>query len=44
MNDMEYKEREGGCIFCGDGDTLENGYCFSCNETADDMGIDLEEL
>lgn len=32
------------CLFCGDADVLENGYCFVCNETAEEMGFEIEDL
>ena len=44
MPTLDFSEKPGECIFCGDGDILENGYCLACNDTAEDMGIDIEEL
>lgn len=32
------------CGSCGDNDPEDNGFCYTCNETADEMGLDLGEL
>lgn len=30
------------CVFCGD--SIEEEMCMSCEETASDLGVDIEEL
>lgn len=30
------------CIFCGT--EIENDYCIECNETANDMGLNYDDL
>ena len=44
MPALDFSETQGKCIFCGDADILENGYCYSCNDTAEEMGFDIEDL
>jgi len=30
------------CIFCGT--EIEDGHCIECSDTADDLGLDYQEL
>lgn len=30
------------CMFCGT--EIEDGYCYECSDTADELGLDLNEL
>lgn len=32
------------CVFCGDADTYGNEYCRGCEDTAEMLGLNIEDL